>query len=163
MKEFFIGLVVGLICGALCYSSFHTCVVCDKPHTQEDSTTIVLQQPEFLLSHPITVERLYEACDYYNIQYPDIVIAQAILESGFFKSNICVEHNNLFGLYNSRIKEYYHFDHWAESVKAYRDKVQYKYEGGDYYEWLQEIGYAEDTLYIPKVKNLVKKYKLGVE
>lgn len=163
MREFFIGLVVGLICGIVGFASFHTCVVCDKPHIQEDSTTVVLQQPEFFLSDSITVEKLYEACEYYNIQHPDIVTAQALLESGFFKSDLCLEHHNLFGLYNSRIKDYYHFNHWTESVKAYRDKVQYKYKDGDYYKWLQELGYAEDTLYIPKVKSLVKKYTSGVE
>ena len=162
MRQFCIGLIVGLICGALGYSSFHTCAECELPHVPED-TAIVLKQPEFFLSDTITVEGLYKACDYYNIQYPDIVIAQALLESGFFKSDLCLEHHNLFGLYNSRTKDYYHFDHWTESVKAYRDKVQYKYKEGDYYEWLQELGYAEDTLYIPKVKNLVKKYNLGVE
>ena len=86
MKHFFIGLVVGLLCGVLGYSSFHTCVVCDRPHIQEDSTTVVLQQPEFFLSDSITIDKLREACEYYNIQHPDIVIAQAILESGFFKS-----------------------------------------------------------------------------
>ena len=122
MKEFFIGLLVGLICGALGYSSFHTCVECELPHVPED-TAIVLEQPEFFLSDTITIEGLYKACDYYKIQRPDIVVAQAILETGLFKSDLCIEHHNLFGLYNSRIKEYYHFDHWAESVKAYRDKV----------------------------------------
>lgn len=162
MRQFCIGLVVGLICGALGYSSFHTCVECELPHVPED-TAIVLEQPEFFLSDTITVEGLYKACEYYEIQQPDIVVAQAILETGFFKSDLCINHHNLFGLYNSYVNDYYHFNHWTESVKAYRDKVQYKYNDGDYYEWLRELGYAEDTLYISKVKNLVKKYKLGVE
>ena len=162
MREFFIGLLVGLIGGALCYSLFHTCIECELPHVPED-TAIVLEQPEFFLSDTITIEGLYKACEYYEIQQPDIVVAQAILETGFFKSDLCLKRHNLFGLFNSRTMDFYQFDHWTESVKAYRDKVQYKYKEGDYYEWLQELGYAEDTLYIPKVKNLVKKYTIGVE
>ena len=163
MKEFFIGLLVGLIGGALCYSSFHTCVICDKPHIQEDSTTVVLQQPEFFLSDTITVEGLYKACEYYEIQQPDIVVAQAILETGFFKSDLCLKRHNLFGLFNSRTMDFYSFDHWTESVKAYRDKVQYRYKTGNYYDWLKHIGYAEDSLYVSKLKNIVTNYNLGVE
>ena len=86
MKEFFIGLLVGILFGVLGYYSFHKCVICDLPHVPED-TAIVLEQPEFFLSDTITVEGLYKACEYYEIQQPDIVVAQAILETGFFKSD----------------------------------------------------------------------------
>ena len=162
MKEFFIGLLVGLIGGALCYSSFHTCVECELPHVPED-TAIVLEQPEFFLSDTITVEGLYKACEYYEIQQPDIVVAQAILETGFFKSDLCLKRHNLFGLFNSCTMDFYSFDHWTESVKAYRDKVQYRYKTGNYYDWLEHIGYAEDSLYVSKLKNIVTNYNLGVE
>lgn len=43
---------------------------------------------------------------------------------------------------------------WEESVKAYKDYVQYKYKGGNYYEFLNRIGYAEDGSYISKVMSL---------
>ena len=162
MRQFCIGLMVGLICGALGYSSFHTCVECELPHVPED-TAIVLEQPEFFLSDTITVEGLYKACDYYEIQQPDIVVAQAILETGFFKSDLCLKRHNLFGLFNSRTMDFYSFDHWAESVKAYRDKVQYRYQTGNYYDWLEHIGYAEDSLYVSKLKNIVINYNLGVK
>ena len=163
MKRFFIGgLLVGIMCGVLGYYSFHKCVVCDLPHVPED-TTIVLEQPEFFLSDTITIEGLYKACDYYEIQQPDIVVAQAILETGFFKSDLCLKQHNLFGLFNSRTMDFYSFDHWTESVKAYRDKVQYRYQDGDYYDWLERIGYAEDSLYVSKLKNIRINYSLGVE
>lgn len=157
MRQFCIGLVVGLICGALGYSSFHTCVECELPHVPED-TAIVLEQPEFFLSDTITVEGLYKACEYYEIQQPDIVVAQAILETGFFKSDLCLKRHNLFGLFNSRTMDFYSFNHWTESVKAYYDLVQYRYKEGDYYAWLSKIGYAEDPNYIAKVKSVQKRY-----
>ena len=70
-----------------------------------------------------------------------------------------MKHNNLFGLYNSRRKQYYKFDKWWKSVIAYRDMIQYRYKGGDYYEWLQKISYAEDPSYISKIKGIVKRYE----
>ena len=93
-----------------------------------------------------------EACEYYNVKYSDIVAAQAILETGHFRSEGCTKDNNLFGLYNSRKQEFFKFNHWTESVKAYRDMVQYRYKEGDYYTWLDNIGYAEDSIYVAKVK-----------
>lgn len=162
MKQFFLGLLVGIICGVLGYYSFHKCVICELPHVPED-TTIVLEQPEFFLSDTITVEGLYKACEYYEIQQPDIVVAQAILETGFFKSDLCLKRHNLFGLFNSRTMDFYSFNHWTESVKAYRDKVQYRYKTGNYYDWLEHISYAEDSLYVSKLKNIVTNYNLGVE
>lgn len=102
-------------------------------------------------------DKLMEALIHYNIKFPEIVYAQAILETGHFKSRVCKKYNNLFGLYNSRTKDYYKFNHWSESVIAYAKYIQYKYrEGEDYYNFLSRIGYAEDPLYINKLKVIVK-------
>lgn len=97
---------------------------------------------------------LFEALLYYGIYYPEIVYRQAILETGFFTSDICLKYNNLFGLYNSKTKSYYKFSHWTESVKAYVSMIQYKYEEGDYYAFLEKIGYAQDADYVKKLKNI---------
>lgn len=162
MKQFFIGLLIGIMCGVLGYYSFHKCVVCELPHVPED-TIIVLEQPEFFLSDTVTIKELYKACEYYEIQQPDIVVAQAILETGFFRSDLCLKQHNLFGLFNSRTMDFYSFNHWSESVKAYRDKVQYRYQDGNYYDWLENIGYAKDSLYVSKLKNIQINYNLGVK
>lgn len=46
----------------------------------------------------------------------------------------------------------------AESVVAYLDYVQYRYKPpNDYYEFLSEIGYAEDPNYINKLKGIVSR------
>lgn len=104
-------------------------------------------------------EGLIEALDYYGIQFPEIVYAQALLETGNFKSKLCTKYNNLFGLYNSRTRSYYRFDNWWDSVIAYRDKVQYKYKGNtDYYTFLIRLPYATDPNYIRKIKQLEHKY-----
>ena len=104
-------------------------------------------------------EGLVEALEYYEIQFPEIVYAQALLETGHFSSSVCKNYNNLFGLYNSKIRDYYSFEHWSDSVKAYRDFVQYKYKGNtDYYTFLVKLPYATDPNYIRKIKQLEHKY-----
>ena len=79
----------------------------------------------------LTIENLYAALKRHGIKYPKIVLAQAILETGHFRSRVCNEYNNLFGLRHS--KGYYTFEHWEKSVIAYRDKVQYKHRNNENY------------------------------
>jgi len=79
----------------------------------------------------LTIPNLYAEIKRTGILYPDIVLAQAILETGWFRSNACRKKHNLFGLTNPRTGKYYEFDHWTESVRAYYTKVQYRYKGGN--------------------------------
>lgn len=96
----------------------------------------------------LTIPNLYKEIIRNGILYPKIVLAQAILETGWLRSSVCRNKHNLFGLTNPRTGKYYEFNHWTESVRAYYTKVQYKYKGGNYLLWLDEIGYAEDPNYI---------------
>jgi flagellum-specific peptidoglycan hydrolase FlgJ len=148
-------IAISVVCIASTVVLFTTPNKVEEPETVE----IRLEQPEFFLADRPTKELVKEACEYYNIQYPEIVVAQSILETGYYRSKNCKVNNNLFGLYNSNKKDYYKFNHWTESVEAYYTLVQYRYKEGDYYNWLQTIGYAEDSLYINKVKEIVKRYE----
>ena len=105
----------------------------------------------------LTIPNLYEEIRRNGIQYPKIVLAQAILETGWFRSPVCRNKHNLFGLTNPQTGNYYEFEHWAESVRAYYTKVQYKYKGGNYLLWLRDIGYAEAPLYIRSVIDVLKQ------
>lgn len=117
---------------------------------------IIEDKPSFYSKSP--QEGLMEALEYYGVKHPNIVQAQAMLETGNFTSKVCLVNNNLFGLYNSIERKYYSFNHWSESVKAYINYVQYRYKPPDnYYKFLQDIGYAEDPNYINKVKEIVKQ------
>lgn len=125
----------------------------------EEKTEVELPTDPVSFFNQSPEEGLIEALDYYGIQYPEIVYAQALLETGHFSSSVCKNYNNLFGLYNSKIKDYYSFEHWSDSVKAYRDFVQYKYKGNtDYYTFLVNLPYATDPDYIRKIKQLEHKY-----
>ena len=77
----------------------------------------------------LTIPNLYKEIIRNGILYPKIVLAQAILETGWFRSSVCRNKHNLFGLTNPRTGKYYEFNHWTESVRAYYTKVQYKYKG----------------------------------
>lgn len=130
-----------------------------EEHREPEKVDVLrLEQPEFLLSEKPD-DDLMAVLEYYNVKHKNIVYAQAILETGYFRSKVCREYNNLFGLYNSRSKDYYKFNHWSESVVAYLNYIQYRYKPpDDYYKFLEEIGYAEDPQYITKLKNIVKRY-----
>lgn len=77
-----------------------------------------------------------------GIKHPDIVLKQAIWETGWFKSKHLMRKNNLFGF---RGKSYLNFTNWKESVEYYKkwqdkryDQTKYK----DYYEFLTQIKYG---------------------
>lgn len=106
----------------------------------------------------LTIPNLYKEIIRNGILYPKIVLAQAILETGWFRSSVCRNKHNLFGLTNPRTGKYYEFNHWTESVRAYYTKVQYKYKSGNYMLWLDEIGYAEDSKYIVNIINIMNSY-----
>ncbi len=115
---------------------------------------------EFMKDWEANVTNMLAACTYYDIKCPKIVTAQAILESGNFKSNVFKKYNNPFGLYNSKTKDYFKFEHWTDAVVAYKNMIQYRYKEGDYYIFLKKTRYAEDPNYINKVKAIENSLKI---
>lgn len=105
----------------------------------------------------LTIPNLYKEIIRNGILYPKIVLAQAILETGWFRSSVCRNKHNLFGLTNPHTGKYYKFNHWTESVRAYYTKVQYKYKGGNYLLWLEEIRYAENQNYTVSVVQILRQ------
>ena len=100
---------------------------------------------------------IYEAMGYFNIKFPDLVYAQSILETGYYSSDICIQKNNLFGLYDSAKQTYRSYNYWWESVKAYKQLIQSKFKGEtleDYITFLDTLPYATDTAYITKLKDV---------
>ena len=103
-------------------------------------------------------EGIDEALQYYNIEHPAIVKAQAILETANFTSDLCIKNNNLFGLYDSKNKRYYSYKQWQESIEAYKELIQRKYDNSKYYYmFLEDIKYAKDKDYINKLKDIAEE------
>jgi len=104
-----------------------------------------------------------------NIQYPDIALAQAILESGYMTSQIFIENNNLFGMRfperreTTAIREnkgYSVYGCWTDSVKDYKLFQDFLFRNkektrDEYFDYLSRI-YAEDGSYVFFVKKIIK-------
>lgn len=136
------------------FMSFH-----DVRITPQQSK-IKIQDTSFLCGE-LNDSTLYLALEHYNIKHPRIVLAQAKLETGNYTSRHCIKGNNLFGLYNSKKKRYFQFNHWSESIEAYKDMIEYKHRDGEnYYKFLERIGYATSPTYVDKVRQIENNLKI---
>lgn len=120
-----------------------------------------------------TEEKLINEIKRLNIKFPYIVMAQAILESGNFKSKIFIESNNLFGMREAKVRvntakgtQYNHayYDSWKESVYDYafyscRYMSSIKTEEG--YFMALDASYAEvGNNYSKSLKEIIERKKL---
>lgn len=119
------------------------------------------KEVSFFLETKLTDSVVFKALLYYNIKHPKIVLNQSILETGNYRSKLCLEGNNLFGICGKNGK-YIHFNHWTESILSYK-KIQSRYkpkcieEPNSYYDFLIRIKYAEDNSYIQKLKQMTNE------
>lgn len=126
--------------------------------TPQDKVDVRLEEPTFLMSETPIDNNVYEAIKHYKLEYPEIVYAQAVLETGNFRSLVCLDYNNLFGLWDNVKGDYYRFDHWSESILFYKDRIQNRYKKGeDYFIFLKRINYAKDANYEQKLAKIVKQ------
>lgn len=79
-----------------------------------------------------------------GIREPQIVMRQALLETGWMRAPFLMSRNNLFGF---RYRSYLRFDSWQDSVRYYRDWQARRYKASDpsYYAFLQRIRYGAPT------------------
>lgn len=113
-----------------------------------------------------------------EISNGEVVLAQAILETGNFKSKISAENNNHFGMkfnkrglakgvrnghayYDNLIDSYYDYKAWQDNVKRYYGEMNDE-------EYLRMLNspykdrrrYAEDRMYTEKLRLIIKKIRL---
>jgi len=102
-----------------------------------------------LESSQLTLSNLENYLKLSKIKHSNIVIKQAILETGWFTSSVYKANNNLFGLvFNGR---YAKFHHWTDCIKSYK-YFQRRYIKGCYYTFLVKSKYASDKKYVKKLK-----------
>lgn len=151
-----IAMNIGFIAGTLC--PIHKTVTVKQPPVVQHDTVYVDSSATkkttacTLPYHPNDSALMLEL-KRQDIKHPKIVLAQAKLETAHYTSDVCKRNNNLFGLMKG--DKYHHFPHWRNSVKFYKEHIQSRYDGGNYYKFLDRIGYAEDKEYIQKLKQLV--------
>lgn len=79
----------------------------------------------------LTRENLRKELIRRNIPCYEIVLAQALHETGNFTSRICREKNNIFGMRTK--KGYKRYDSWIACVDDYENRFSKRYKGGDYF------------------------------
>lgn len=101
----------------------------------------------------LTPENVFAHLERLGVKHPEIVLKQSILETGWYKCDYCsLKHNNIFGFRYK--KKYLQFDTWVEGVEYYKKWQDKRYQGGDYYGFLKDIGYATSRTYISKLKQI---------
>ena len=98
-----------------------------------------------------TIESVKAEIKRQHIPHGEIVLAQARLETGNFKSRRCKVQHNLFGIKHNG--KYATYRRWQDSVSDYKKCISSRYKGGDYYAFLRRIGYASDTNYERKLRD----------
>jgi uncharacterized FlgJ-related protein len=129
-------------------------------HKKRESSTLIEHNNQQVLSyytgesHELTLTNLIDVIEEVGLSNQLFVLAQAVLETGHFTSPVCKNYHNLFGLYDSKHKDYYRFARWEDSVIGYQKFIQYRYKGGNYLQFLKRIGYAEDPRYTTTVAKI---------
>ena len=134
--------------------------------SQEEKLIVVREYNEF--SETKLIEKITEL----NFKYPYIILAQAKLESGHFKSTIFLENNNMFGMKEAKLRanlakgtnrNHAYYDTWQESVidyaLYYSSYLRSIKTEGEYFEYLRQ-NYAEDLTYVQRLKEIIKKEEL---
>ena len=164
----YLRMIYCLLLGSIISFIIITCMQTEKLNsikyiTEETRMLVINQENEF------SEVKLKEYIIGLNIKFPHIVFAQAKLESGYFKSTIFRENNNLFGMKiatrrpttnKGENRGHAVFDTWKESVLDYAF-YQARFLGdikseGEYIQYLK-ANYAEDPGYVEKVIKLSKK------
>lgn len=129
-------------------------------HKKRESSTLIKHNNQQVISyytgesHELTLANLIDVIEEIGLSNQLFVLAQAVLETGHFTSPVCKNYHNLFGLYDSKHKDYYRFARWEDSVIGYQKFIQYRYKGGNYLQFLKRIGYAEDPRYTTTVAKI---------
>lgn len=92
-----------------------------------------------------------------DIKHPEIVLKQAILETGWFTSKLLMKRNNLFAFRST--KTYMRFETWQKSVEYYKrwQNDNYTNPKENYYTFLHRKKYARNPEYIKTLKRISLK------
>ena len=127
--------------------------------------------PNEVINDSFTKKALIDEIKCHGFKYPDIVLAQAVLESGHFKSDVFKENNNLFGMRQPKKRytlckgsnlNHALYDNWKVSVE---DRMIYEalylndMSRTQYKRFLDKT-YAKGKNYSICLENLIKKNDL---
>lgn len=169
----FIGIVVGLTIGIFIGHYFvkneeYKEVYSEESPTHKFEKEQIVEKEQIIEDNLIDKEILLKEILKMNIQHPQIVLAQAILESGHFESNMFQKLNNMFGMkipkqrsttcLNREESGYAEYLDWQSSLVDYaiwQSCFARNLTEEEYLHFLRAV-YAEDENYILKLKELMK-------
>lgn len=143
----------------------------DKPnvYTEKEVMLIMSKYNEF------SADKLKNEIKKRNFKFPHIIYAQAILETGNFKSIVFKENNNLFGMKQAKQRvniavetqlNHAYYDNWRESLEdygyyycSYLNKIETEEE---YFNYLSQ-SYAESPNYVERLKKIIDSLNLKKE
>ena len=139
----------------------------NKPEVEyitETEKVLIIEENE----NDFTEEKLIEEIKNLNFKFPHIVLAQSILETGYYESKIFNENHNLFGMKEARVRlnlaggtQYGHayYDNWRESVMDYAlwySTYAYKCKTEKQLFKLLDKQYAEADAYVSSLQHVIK-------
>lgn len=109
-----------------------------------------------------TLDSVWQEINCFEIKFPEIVLRQAVWETRWFDCTKCsLRYNNIFGFRSSKKAEagnpmgYFKFDNWQTCIEYYKTWQDRNYKGEtNYYQFLKDIGFAEDPDYEKNLKSL---------
>lgn len=123
------------------------------------------------IENPVSDKILYDYLINMRAPHPKIIVAQAVLESNNFTSDLYKRQRNFIGMKyslkrvttaNGTKGEYKRYDSWEQCVTDYLFWVfsnnADKLSQDEYFRYLGKV-YAEDPNYIDKLKTIIKKMK----
>jgi len=130
----------------------------------EEKMMVITQAHDSSFSQAKLVQMLKDL----NVRFPHIVMAQAMIESGHFQSNIFRTNHNLFGMKQARMRcttakgtnlAHAYYDNWKESVYDYAFfQSRYLHDlktEAQYLEYLDR-NYAEAKNYDAAIKRVIE-------
>lgn len=160
----FIGAI--LISYNLGYENGIEASICEMSAQEREIIIADIEDSEF------SQEALVEFLEETNIKFPHIVLAQSILETGNYKSEVFSMNHNLFGMKQARVRPttalgtsigHAYYNNWKESVydyalyqAAYLKSVKTE---DQYFDYLGS-NYAEAEHYVRALKRIIRKNKL---
>lgn len=162
LRSLFIGIIV-----SICLTS----LLIIKYKSSENTKVVVLNKVKFVEKvTQFSIDELKSTLITMNIKFPHIVLAQAILESGNFKSKVFLTNNNMFGMRIAKSRPttahdngsgYAMYDNWIMSVLDYalfQSAFLRKIDTEEaYYRYLSD-NYASDPTYVNKLKDIAKDW-----
>jgi flagellum-specific peptidoglycan hydrolase FlgJ len=118
-----------------------------------------------------TKEKFLKEIEKYSFKYPDIIIAQALVESSHFKSPVFIENNNMFGMREAKIRistskgsnlNHAYYINWKDCIvdrALYEAQYLSKLSREDYFKYLDKT-YAEGKDYSNLLKKVIKNNEL---